>query len=174
VLKHAPHPSRRAAPAGGRSALLGVVLRDVFGFIMACFAAAAALVGFVVTPAEIARGDPDKLAAAGALTLLTAIDSARFAALFALIASSTAEWWGIRGWIYYAVAGIATATAGFTAQNASASGGQPALVNNYVLTAYLTAGFVGGIVYWLFAGRLAGRPGNGRTVQRPRQHGPAI
>jgi hypothetical protein len=140
------------------------MLRDVLGFIMACFAAAATMVGFVATPAEIAHGDPNTLAAAGALTLLTAIESARFAAPFALIAASTAEWRGIRGWMYYAIAGIAIAIAGFAAQYASASAGQPALVDNYVLTAFLTAGFVGGIVYWLFAGRLAGRPGDVRTV----------
>ena len=141
------------------------MLRDAFGFIVACFAAAATMVGFVATPAEFAHGD-HTLAAAGALTLLTAIDSARFTALFALIAASAAEWRSIRGWIYYAVAGIAIATAGFTAQYASASGGQPALVDNYVLTAFLTAGFVGGIVYWLCAGRRAGRPGDVRTVEK--------
>jgi hypothetical protein len=158
--------------------MLGAMLRGVFGFIVACFAAAAAMVGFVTTPAEIAGGDPNKLAAAGVLTLLTAIDSARFAALFALIASLIGEWRSIRGWIYYAVAGIAIAIAGFMAQYANAFEGQPALVDNYVLTAFLTAGFVGGVVYWLFAGRLAGHPGNGRTrpitTSEAGQRGPTL
>jgi hypothetical protein len=176
LLKHTSHPSYRARPASGRFAMLGAVLRGVGGFIVACFAAGAAMVGFVTTPAEIAGGDPNTLAAAGVLTLLTAIDSARFAALFALIAASIGEWGSIRGWIYYAAAGIAIAITGFMVQYANAAGGQPALVDNYALTAFLTAGLVGGSVYWLFAGRRAGHPGNRRTGPKSTleagQHGP--
>jgi hypothetical protein len=159
LLKHVPHPSYRARPASGRFAVLGAILRDMGGFIVACFAASVAMVGFVTTPAQIVGGEPNALAAAGVLTLLTAIDSARFAALFALIAALIGEWRGIRGWIFYATAGITVAMAGFIAQFANAAAGQPALVDNYALTAFLTAGFVGGFVYWLCAGRLAGYSG---------------
>jgi hypothetical protein len=147
-----PHPSHRARPA----AVFGVIVRDVFGFIVACFAAGAALVSFVMTPAEIVSANPDKLLAAAVLTLLTAVDSARFAALLGLIVAWIGERRSIRGGNYYAFAGMAIALAGFLAQYAT--GSQPSPVDNYALTAFLTAGFVGGFVYWLCAGRLAGAP----------------
>ncbi|HZA01318.1 MAG TPA: hypothetical protein VE665_03460 [Hyphomicrobiaceae bacterium] len=154
MLKDIPHPSHQARPA----AVLGAMLRGMIGFIVACFAAGAAMVSFVVTPAEIASADPDKLIGAGLLTLLTAIDSARFAALFGLIVALIGERRSIRSGNYYAVAGVAIALAGFLGQYATAARGQPSLVDNYALTAFLTAGFVGGFVYWLCAGRLAGAP----------------
>jgi hypothetical protein len=152
LLKHIHPPSHRARPA----VVLGAMLRSVLGFVVACFAASATMVSFVMTPAEIAGGDSSRLPAAGVLMLLSAIDSARFAALFALAAVLIGERRSIRSWAYYALAGIAIALAGFLAQYANTAGGQLNPVDSYALIAFLTAGVVGGIVYWLCAGRLAG------------------
>jgi hypothetical protein len=41
--------------------------------------------------------------------------------------------------------------------------GQPTIVNDYALRAFLTVGFFGGLAYWLAAGRRAG----GRRGDRP-------
>jgi hypothetical protein len=152
------------APANRRAfALLGAMLRVVVGFVLACLAASAAMVGFVITPVELASGDAERLAAVGVLTLLTATDSARFTAPFALFAAALGEWRSIRGWVYYTVAGISVAIAGFLALYANAAAGQPTIVDLYALAAFLTAGLVGGFVYWLCAGRWAGIP----TGERP-------
>jgi hypothetical protein len=142
--------------------MIGVFVRVGFGFILACLAAGAVMTGFVVTPADIASGDPDRLTAAGVLTLLSAIHSARFAAPFALIAAVIGEWRSIRGWIYYAIVGVAIAFAGFVVHYANAPASEPAIADSYALAAFLAAGFAGGFVYWAFAGRLAGDPGGSR------------
>jgi hypothetical protein len=170
LLKVSPDPLPGPRTAGRRFTMLGGILRAGFGFILACLAAGAVMTGFVVTPSDIAGGDPDRLTAAGALTLLSAIHSARFAAPFALIAAVIGEWRSIRGWIYYAIVGIAIAFAGFLAHYVNAPAGEPATADIYALAAFLAAGFAGGFVYWAFAGRLAGNPG-GNHLQ-PGARGP--
>jgi hypothetical protein len=136
------------------------LIRTLFGFAMACLAAALVQVLFVVTPAEIAGLKPtdmaDRLSSAGVLVLLAATHTAVFAAPFWLLLAAFGEWLAIRSWIYYALAGIAIAMAGFTAQYASETGSLT-IVNDYALRAFLAAGFAAGIVYWLTAGRSAGR-----------------
>jgi hypothetical protein len=162
LLKVSPAPSPRRRAAGRRFAMIGVIVRVGFGFILACLAASAVMTGFVVTPADIAGGAPDRLTAAGALTLLSAIHCARFAAPFALIAAVIGEWRSIRGWMYYAIVGTAIAFAGFMTQYANTPASEPAIADSYALAAFLAAGFAGGFVYWAFAGRLAGDPGGSR------------
>jgi hypothetical protein len=48
---------------------------------------------------------------------------------------------------------------GFLTQHSAELPGQPSIMNNYGLTAFITSGFVAGLAYWLFAGRGAGGPG---------------
>jgi hypothetical protein len=62
-----------------------------------------------------------------------------------------------RAWSYYALSGILMAGIGVFAQRTTAQIGQPTIANNYALTAFLASGFVGGLVYWIIAGRFAGR-----------------
>ena len=171
MLKVFPDPLPGPRAAGPRFAMLGAMLRVGFGFILACLSAGAVMTGFVVTPPDIASGDPDKLAAAGVLTLLSAIDSARFAAPFALIATVIGERRTIRGWIYYAIVGIAIAFAGFVTQYAKAPASEPAIADSYALAAFLAAGFVGGVVFWGLAGRFAGDPGGSRLQPGARSPG---
>lgn len=133
------------------------VLRVMVGFILACLAGGAVQVLFALTPADLMNRGADALAQAGQWSLLAAIHSAVFSAPFALVMVTLGEWRSIRGWLYYAASGVAIAAAGFIAQLSSEGPGQPSIVNNYALTAFLTAGFVAGNVYWLLAGRRAGR-----------------
>ena len=70
---------------------------------------------------------------------------------------------GIRALPYYLIAGTVIAMLGFTAQYSSEVPGQPTIFNNYALAAYLTSGFLGGLAYWLTAGR-GGRDASGEVL----------
>jgi hypothetical protein len=137
--------------------------RVLIGFLIACIAAAFTTLLFVVTPGELAGwlsldDGGDRFARFGLLWLAAATQSVIFSALFALVAVAIAEWLGKRDWIYYANAGILIAVLGFLAQWASEPTGQNwSVVNSsYPLVAFLATGFVGGFVYWMWAGRFAG------------------
>lgn len=133
----------------------------IIGFAVACLAAGVVKVAFWYTPMSLARlpGDmaADQIADALSLVLAVATHSATVAAPFAFVGAAIGEWRGIREWTFYALLGVAIAVVGFFAQYQSEAEGAPTIVNNYALTAFLTAGFVGGLAYWLVTGRHAGR-----------------
>jgi hypothetical protein len=153
--------------------MVSALLRILFGFIVACLIAGVATVAFVVTPADIAglSGDAlwERLGYAGVLSLQAATHSSLFAIPFALIAIAVAEWQAVRSWLYYVIVGLAIAVGGFVAEYLAEVSGEPTIVNDYAIRAYLTVGFVGGLAYWLFAGRLAG----GRRAGRAEEPEPA-
>ena len=134
------------------------MFRVTLGFVLACLIAAIVQIGFALTPAALLTDRADELVALGILLLRTATQLARFAVSFALVAAVIGEWQGVRSWIFYALSGIAISAAGFIAQYSSESAGQPTIVNNYALAAYLSSGLAGGLAYWLCAGRYAGNP----------------
>lgn len=136
------------------------LLRVVFGFIVACLIAGLTTVAFVVTPSDLAALPADawseRLGNAGVLSLLAATHSAIFAFPFALVAIVIGEWARLRSWIYYVIVGVAIALGGFAAEYLNEVAGQPSIVNQYALRAFLAVGILGGIAYWLVAGRRAG------------------
>ena len=141
------------------------MLRVLVGFALACLAAGLTMVLFVYTPLELAREHAgDRVSQAGLLALAAATHTAMFAAPFALIGAGFAEWQRIGGWFYYTLVGIAIAVVGFAAQSWTESGGEGkgSILNGYAVTAFIVTGSVGGLVYWLCAGRLA----SGRNGQR--------
>jgi hypothetical protein len=152
--------------------MIGGLFRILFGFSVACLVAGVATVAFVITPLDIATlpGElrPERLSSAGTLSLLAATHTAIFSFPFALIALVIAERRCIRSWIYYAIIGILIAFAGFGAEYLNEVGGQPSIVNTYAARAFLAVGFLGGIAYWLVAGRLAGRRGDERLARQRR------
>jgi drug/metabolite transporter (DMT)-like permease len=137
--------------------MIGRVLWVIIGFVVACLAAGLTMVLFVYTPAEMAgeAAAGDRFAEAGMLTLFAATQSAVFAAPFAFIGAGFGEWQKIGAWLYYALVAIAIAGVGFLAQFWSETGAEPSIVNSYAVTAFVAAGFVAGMVYWLIAGRFA-------------------
>lgn len=149
------------------------VIRVLFGFALACLAAAAALVLFVYTPAELASlpsgMGADRVTEAGLFALVVTPHVAMFASLPALVGVIIGERRGIVGWGYYALVGIAIAALGFLTQHVTETPGQMTILHNYALTAFLTAGLAGGFVYWLFSGgyvpRRLGTPP--RETERP-------
>lgn len=141
------------------------MFRVLFGFLIACIAAALTTLLFVVTPGELVGwmsldDGGERFARFGLLWLAASTQNVLFSAPFALVAVIVAEWLGQRDWIYYANAGLIIAVLGFLAQWASEPTGQNwSVVNSsYPLVAFLATGFVGGFVYWMWAGRHAGGP----------------
>lgn len=132
--------------------MLRTLVRVIFGFAVASVAAGLTQALFVAAPTDISAN----MEGTGTLALLAATHSAIFAAPFVLIACVIGEWQNIRSVVFYTFAGVLIALAGFLAQYSSEAASAPTIVNNYALKAYLTAGFFGGLVYWLFAGRSAG------------------
>ena len=132
-------------------------IRVLFGFALACLAAAATLVMFVYTPAELASLPSgmggDRVTEASLFTLAVTPHVALFAGLPALLAIIAGEGRGISSWGYYVLIGIGIAVLGFLAQHFSESPGQTTVLHNYALTAFLSAGLVGGFAYWLLSGR---------------------
>lgn len=149
-------------------------IQVIVGFGIASLAAAFTLVMFVYTPAETLslpsgmRGD--RLAEAWQFTLAVTPHVAKFSAVLALLGIALGEARGIAGWSYYVLVGIGIAVAGFLLQHFSEGPGQPTILQNYALMAFLVAGAVGGLVYWYVSGRYArGR----RTPPKPAQPQPA-
>ena len=149
------------------------VVRVLIGFVLACLAAGTTIVLFVHTPPELVSqpAPGERLPEAGVWALAAATHFAKFAAPFALIAAVFAEWRNIGSWTYYVLIGIAVAVTGFLAQHASEAAGQASILHNYALSAFLATGFVGGFVYWLFAGRHAALP---RPPAKPEVRRPAV
>lgn len=142
--------------------MLRALARVLLGFAAACLAAGVTQVAFVTSLAELRAAGSELTAGRFAptimLVLLTATHSAIFAAPFAFIAAAIGEWLSVRSWIFYALAGVVVALGGFFALYTSEVAGEPTIFNDYALKAYLTTGFCGGFVYWLFSGRNAGAP----------------
>jgi hypothetical protein len=133
------------------------VLRVLVAFGLACIAGALVKLGFA-TPNDVLTDNPDRLSWSIEQVLLAATHSAVFSAPFALVAAAIGEWQSIRSWVYYALAGLAIAIAGFIAIHFGESAGPNTIVNQYAILAFLCAGVVGGWIYWLFSGRFAGDP----------------
>lgn len=144
------------------------LIRVMFGFALACLAAGLVTVLFVTTPAEVLTEPFDRLPKTVGdtfdLALLAATHLAIFSSLFVVIVALLSEVFSIRSPAFYLFAGIAIAMLGFTAQYASEVSGQPTILNNYAIKAFLTMGFFGGFFYWLAAGQFAGRPDDRRET----------
>lgn len=139
--------------------MFGRLIRIIVGLVAAFLAAGFTKVFFAYTPAELSSLPPDvaadRLSRAVELGLYAAVQGGAFALPFAVVAAAVGEWLRIHAWTYYALWGMAVALLGFYVQSSTEGPGSATIVNNYALTAFLTTGFIGGFVYWLFSGRYA-------------------
>ena len=138
------------------------LLRVLAGFVLASLTAGLVTVLFVTTPAEVLTQPASQLPATASetadLALLTATHVAIFSGAFVLIAAGLGEWFSIRSLPFYLIAGSAISLLGVFAQVSSEVAGQPTVLNNYAIKAFLTAGFFAGFVYWIISGQFAGTP----------------
>jgi hypothetical protein len=141
---------------------LGTLARVAFGFALASLAAGLVTVLFVNTPTDVLAQPVSRLPRTAdetfELAMLTATHAAIFGIVFTLIVATIGEIFSIRSLVFYLFGGIVIALLGFAAQYASEVPGEPTILNNYALKAFLTTGFFAGFVYWLAAGQFAGRP----------------
>lgn len=141
--------------------MIATFARVLIGFALASLTAGLVQVLFVMSPVQMVQlptqAFQERAAQAGVLSLLAATHAAIFAAAFALIAAGIGEWMRIRSLAYYVATGAIIAALGFSAQLASEVAGQPTIFNNYAIAAFITSGALAGLVYWLVAGRYAGR-----------------
>jgi hypothetical protein len=126
------------------------------GLIFACLVAGFSHVLFAKHGPGPSNSEPPMLE----FVLLTATHYFLFSAPFAFIAAVLAEWLSLRSLSYFLCSALAIAFAGFVAQYAN-EGPDLTILNDYAIRAFLTAGFSGGFVYWLVAGRSAGREAGG-------------
>jgi hypothetical protein len=88
------------------------------------------------------------------IALFTSTVAPALTALPGIVAAVTGEVLHIRSWMYYVVAGGAALAAIPLLATASAAD-VPALPASPYMTIFASAGFAGGFVYWLMAGRRA-------------------
>ena len=135
------------------------IVRVAFGFALACLAAAVILVAFVYVPGNWAalgselRGE--RLSEAGFFALVITPHVIVSAALPALVAATYAETRKVTGWAFYGVAGIGVGLLGFFLQHLTEAPEPESIFQAYALIAFLTAGLIGGLVYWAASGRFA-------------------
>jgi hypothetical protein len=145
------------------------VLYILAGFALASFTAAVTLVLFVYAPSDLASLRTDLNGA----RLLEAAYFAVIITLWIIVAGAVPALAGIlygevrkiAGWTFYALVGLGTALLGFFLQHASESRGEPSIFQAYALFAFLVAGLLGGLVYWVSSGRYAARKGS--TAPKP-------
>ena len=146
--------------------MIAAIFRMIFGLLVAALAAGASQTLFAMTPAELMVAGPERWQIVLQWILDTAVVCAVFAAPFVLVFGTFAEATGIRSFAYYVVGGVFVALAALAALLAGEQINAPTLANSYAIAAFLTAGFVAGITYWIVAGRFAGGR-RGRKSRRP-------
>jgi hypothetical protein len=137
--------------------MLARILRILIGFALACVAAAVTFVTFVYAPGDLAglsdELSGDRLSEAAYFALLSTPHVAISAAVPAMLAAVFAETRKVASWLFYAFAGVATAGAGLIVQHLTVP--RVNILQTYALAAFLTAGLIGGLVYWALSGRYA-------------------
>ncbi len=157
---------------------MNAVLRVIIGLLVSSLVAGVVLVVHVAQLLELAAAPPGelppRLLALGQLTALYTTQIAMFLVPFGLLLAAVAEINRWRSWLVYVVFGLALAGAGYVLQYQS-EGDLRTIVNPFAAQVFALQGIVGGLAYWLMAGRYAGwRRGGGLqradpyAVDRPR------
>jgi hypothetical protein len=138
------------------------VIRILIAFVAACLAATAALVAFAYAPVDWPSVQVEltgeRLSNAAIFAFSATPWIVLSAAAPALAGVAYAEAHKIVGVMFYVSVGFGIAAAGFFLQHISEAQGGPGIFQAYALIAFLTAGALGGVVYWAIAGRFAAKP----------------
>lgn len=151
--------------------MLGRIFRMLVGIVVACLVAGFTKAlfahppgGLLGLPSDVRSDRIGQIVDSG---FFASIWSFVFALPFAFVAAAIGEWQGVRSSTYYIVMGLGIAVVGFLTQHSAELPGQPTIMNNYGLTAFITAGFLAGLAYWLLAGRSAGGVSPPETAADP-------
>jgi hypothetical protein len=145
--------------------IFGTVLRLLWAATAFCLAAGVALVVLYLLGAlwvgnELRAAAPHEPALhhGGApffgMVLFASTVTPALTALPAIAVAMVGEILRIRSWIYYVLAG-GVSLAAIPLLVTPASADLPAVATSQYMTIFVAAGFVGGFIYWLFAGRRA-------------------
>lgn len=148
--------------------MLVTLVRVLIGFVVACLAAGATQFLFAYPPSEILAATPTEQSEILSRWLLASTQIGVFSAPFALVVAALAEWQGLKTWVYHGLAGVAIAVIGFVALFMGEESGGPTIVTNYAMAAFLASGLIGGLAFWLIAGRNAGGPDTQLRMPMPR------
>jgi hypothetical protein len=143
-------------------ALWRILLLIPLGFVLACFAAGGFLVLAVIGTDGV--NFTDYGAETVVLVFATAIFVGGVAAAPAFIAIAIAEIFALRTVIFYLLAGGAI---GLAAHLFNSVGDEP--ISGADAQLFLATGCVGGLVYWLVAGRSAGLDGRVTRITREKE-----
>jgi Na+/citrate or Na+/malate symporter len=140
-------------------ALIGRFMLASLGFLLAITAAGV----FLHLPLLPVLGSPyedERLMALGgmavSLPFLVAVIG-YYALVPTALLVAAAEWFGWRGFLFYVLAGaVIGLVASFASRTGDAAAQQPP-ASAETLLAIVAAGMIAGLVYWLVAGRSAGR-----------------
>ena len=155
---HKPRPTLAAV-------IFGTVLRLLWAATAFCLAAGVALVVLYLLGAlwvgnELRAAAPHEPALhhGGApffgMLLFASTVTPALTALPAIAVAIVGEILRIRSWIYYVLAG-GVSLAAIPLLVTPSSADLPAVATTQYMTIFVAAGFVGGFIYWLFAGRRA-------------------
>jgi len=129
-----------------------------FGFFIGCLAAglAYAFLARLIRPENFGRFNELELT----VTLVVGVFGvaslfARAALLPAFILIAIFEFWRRRDWLSHALAGAAIALV--AASMPLATGSVPSIEPTQLIAIHVACGIIGASIYWLFAGRNAGR-----------------
>jgi hypothetical protein len=143
-------------------------VRCLGGFLIACLAWTAVQTAFIITPGELATGDAERFAAAGALLLLGFVHALVLGAPFVLAGAIISEQRAVRSLAVYVGAAAGFAALIFVIRAFGAGTGQVPFAARHVFLATVLAGCAAGAAYWAAAGRHAGKSGVGVSAPAER------
>lgn len=131
------------------------IIAILAGYVAASVAAGLTQVLFVIEPSSVLASRESALAT-GLLVAMAATQAGTFALPFAIIAIGLTETFGWRGWLTYGIAGLFIGLCGYWTVVA---GEEPGVMlrHTIALRAFALSGAIGGLVYWLAAGRRGSR-----------------
>ena len=132
--------------------MLGRVIWILIAYLISAFAAG---LTFVVSAAGVSGAGLFDMTEILATSILVSSAIAAFAFVPAMAAIVIAEIFRFQSWIYYALTGAVAAFISIGGADMITQSGQD--TETGFITLFLAAGLVAGLVYWLTAGREAGK-----------------
>lgn len=144
----------------GLGRILARILVAAFGLILGLGAATVTLAVAVYQlfglPGLLDRPGPGIVIDGTFYVMFTWMAVGQFSIALALVAIVAAEILRIRSWLYYAAVGALSGAQALSAIETRFGGENAASMGAREAAAFIAAGLVGGLVYWLIAGRGAG------------------